>query len=548
MNRLPIDLCLPLMKYSYAEADTAQDPIIWNHYTAVGLCVLLRGDNDGHGALQMDIIEKTTTKETVDLAHHIDIANASRRNAKQPGLSIKIEQLPIFGITRDVLLALRFRTSTGRARRIQLRLQDATQCNEVVSILKHRGLIFQDQRPTSSRLSTAVAVHDAPMSETRPLTSPHKSTQAVGSQHSQSPFHPPSMALGSLGQASQSARRMVHCDNTTRHRADDMLPGPTLTGLTRDRLAALDYASRPLSAGLSSPFAAPRTAPDLITRQVNSSDGASQSRTEPPRSVLGTAFASQQGSSDTVGPPPWTASSSNSVPLAARETAAPEPDLSRHHFPVGSANATKPSSRPSSALELPPLQTPRIAKAQATSASEKSLFDVPKLQESQSHGARASTEIEARQNSSYGAQPAVLSSNTRPQSAIGSSSEQAMTSRHIMPEHRSQKCSPRLNSLMDAPHELESDYEGGEAPGFSQQHTQAPAGSLNDQPILRHDFFRGATADIDQGDLLSRYAAQRPQDREAALNKFMMDRLADPAFATLCADVENCWRRIALGL
>lgn len=62
MNRLPIDLCLPLMKYSYAEADTAQDSIIWNHYTAVGLCLLLRGDNDGHGVLQMDIVEKMTTK------------------------------------------------------------------------------------------------------------------------------------------------------------------------------------------------------------------------------------------------------------------------------------------------------------------------------------------------------------------------------------------------------------------------------------------------------------------------------------------------------
>jgi hypothetical protein len=47
---------------------------------------------------------------------------------------------------------------------------------------------------------------------------------------------------------------------------------------------------------------------------------------------------------------------------------------------------------------------------------------------------------------------------------------------------------------------------------------------------------------------LSAYAAQSVEDRLAILDEFMVSRLNDPAFVTLCEDVENCWRRIALGL
>lgn len=47
---------------------------------------------------------------------------------------------------------------------------------------------------------------------------------------------------------------------------------------------------------------------------------------------------------------------------------------------------------------------------------------------------------------------------------------------------------------------------------------------------------------------LSAYAAQGHDNRLAVLDEFMVQHLNDPAFTTLCADVENCWRRIALGL
>jgi len=54
-----------------------------------------------------------------------------------------------------------------------------------------------------------------------------------------------------------------------------------------------------------------------------------------------------------------------------------------------------------------------------------------------------------------------------------------------------------------------------------------------------------ATGEVSIGE----YAVQSRQDREEALEQFMMEHLEDPAFATLCEDVENCWRlRVVLGL
>nr|POF17878.1 hypothetical protein CFP56_13290 [Quercus suber] len=55
------------------------------------------------------------------------------------------------------------------------------------------------------------------------------------------------------------------------------------------------------------------------------------------------------------------------------------------------------------------------------------------------------------------------------------------------------------------------------------------------------------TAPATQSDLES-YAAQSLEDRHAALDEFMVQSLENPAFTTLCEDVESCWRRIALGL
>lgn len=58
----PIDLCLPLLKYSYADSDTTSSSIDWTHFSAVNLCVLVQGDDISNGRLTLSIVDKTTHK------------------------------------------------------------------------------------------------------------------------------------------------------------------------------------------------------------------------------------------------------------------------------------------------------------------------------------------------------------------------------------------------------------------------------------------------------------------------------------------------------
>lgn len=44
----------------------------------------------------------------------IDSAIAARQGSQQAGIQPQVEQLPIFGISKDVLLALRYRVPDGQ--------------------------------------------------------------------------------------------------------------------------------------------------------------------------------------------------------------------------------------------------------------------------------------------------------------------------------------------------------------------------------------------------------------------------------------------------
>lgn len=49
-------------------------------------------------------------KETIDIGTNVDYALSARRAAAQRGLDgVRIEQLPIYGMTKDAALALRYR-------------------------------------------------------------------------------------------------------------------------------------------------------------------------------------------------------------------------------------------------------------------------------------------------------------------------------------------------------------------------------------------------------------------------------------------------------
>ena len=102
---------------------------------------------------------------------------------------------------------------------------------------------------------------------------------------------------------------------------------------------------------------------------------------------------------------------------------------------------------------------------------------------------------------------------------------------------------PRMDSLADAPHEIVS------PPATAVPSSKSPdgKGSAKDFTIKACAAIQSSSARV-EGTSLEQYAGQSCEDRLAALDDFMVENLENPAFTTLCEDVENCWRRFALGL
>lgn len=110
---------------------------------------------------------------------------------------------------------------------------------------------------------------------------------------------------------------------------------------------------------------------------------------------------------------------------------------------------------------------------------------------------------------------------------------------------------PRATSYTDAPHELESPPQSAHQPSN-------PAGLPTSGSLVASSAKDNALGPVSmavspaEGSLtelsLEEYAAQNKSDREETLAQFMIENLENPAFTTLCEDVENCWQRIALGL
>lgn len=129
--------------------------------------------------------------------------------------------------------------------------------------------------------------------------------------------------------------------------------------------------------------------------------------------------------------------------------------------------------------------------------------------------------------------------------------EELLQNRKLALEKSSAEKIPRADSLADAPGEED---DSPNMKGGSQNQANDRYDSLS--PVRREKDNRDAVANAyaaicsngreDGG--LAKYADQSLADRQAALDEFMVQNLENPAFTKLCQDVENCWRRIALGL
>nr|POE64928.1 hypothetical protein CFP56_65886 [Quercus suber] len=133
---------------------------------------------------------------------------------------------------------------------------------------------------------------------------------------------------------------------------------------------------------------------------------------------------------------------------------------------------------------------------------------------------------------------------------------------------RSANLPSRLGSLADAPHVVDDQLPippRSKIKSISDHSTAAPAvAAAAHDPSLRAYAATLALSTSTTGTSasdspentsapanltsLETYAAQSAEDRHAALDEFMAQHLENPAFTTLCEDVESCWRRIALGL
>jgi hypothetical protein len=107
---------------------------------------------------------------------------------------------------------------------------------------------------------------------------------------------------------------------------------------------------------------------------------------------------------------------------------------------------------------------------------------------------------------------------------------------------------PRLDSLADAPHEVVS------PPGTAKSPAKHPTAYATTLPATENDYvartYNALATSVSHASraALDDYAAHSRADREAAIDEFMIAHLENPAFTKLCEDVENCWRRFALGL
>ncbi|OQN98433.1 hypothetical protein B0A48_15703 [Cryoendolithus antarcticus] len=151
---MAINIGVDCLKFSHATGMTPEGAIAWTHFTAPGLHLAIRSgtaDDD----LMLKLILGNDVMESIEIGALVDRAMQARRGSQQAGVTAQIEQLPIFGIAKDALLALRYRLADGQARRLQFRLPGVEQCSQIVKVFRDRGMEFQEQRPCTARPGTA---------------------------------------------------------------------------------------------------------------------------------------------------------------------------------------------------------------------------------------------------------------------------------------------------------------------------------------------------------------------------------------------------------
>ncbi|KAF2772377.1 hypothetical protein EJ03DRAFT_372124 [Teratosphaeria nubilosa] len=574
------DICYRVIKLSCATGLRPDSSVPWQHHQSDQLFVILTGKDTRlpggrlrpNGKLDMKIVDHTQVMESVGIGRYIDDADDTRRRAQEARMTVKIEELPIFGITRDNLLAVRYRLADGQSRRLQLRLEDSAKCRHIVSVFERRGMQFQETRPHTARPGTATSIATATMD--RPSTS-HANTSSTSSEQ-----RPQSHDHANVSGLSSSAG--PHSPTTSTSRPAWLVQGPPAPPLSaRGEIAAPGNVmpDRPTTSQLHQPFTTP-------SQQSQSSMDAMPhlaSKTERPSSssLLSTVEQIRNAVEDDSTLP------HTSMPLA--NVPRPSEELSSGVFE--SVSSRPPSSDPARILtstttmpppesqefELPPrrelpFKRPDSKRSDAGkgSSSKPSVLPKPKRLTTQlndtlraeNSATRPSTAVPQKRSFA-----AVEDAASRPQTSMGLQSRTAnrppadepdkslaarskaaelptqprrmhelLNGREPLAQRSTNTQIPRVSSLVDAEHETDPQYSPSKR-----------------QAVVIHDptthVYAAIQATADPNAMsLEEYATQSWQDRQAALEQFMISNLENPAFAKLCEDIDNCWRKMTLGL
>ncbi|KAK3115687.1 hypothetical protein LTR53_004702 [Teratosphaeriaceae sp. CCFEE 6253] len=537
------------------------------------------------------------SQDTVDIADLVDQARHARGGSQQHGVIPHIDQLPIFGITRDALLALRYRLADGVTRRLQLRMENADHCPRhgvPNAATKHVKSSYRDTGdwPSPERLLTASS--NSPYFDANKSAAQYSSSQTTSRDLGTLPRlptatsdRPPSVAATSYQQADVQSPKM---------------PPPLV--LTRDVIAAPREVdpTRPSTSQLYRSNTSP-SQPSIYEEQMVPCRPSDTTRERPSSTSHDATLATSREAVETEATPPprsssripvsilpaslsdgWSSSTpelraltslpsdpADGRPHTARLSATtsivipPAPEDPNHDLPprrelpfqrpsTAMSGSAHGGSRPgTSSMTLPPLPRPKLR----TEGSGSSVRGDSLSPEKHAIGSRPGT-----------ASPLKRSANDReadvhrPQTSVDSSSimrdvsptkkprttaapvllptpparnpsrmEELLATRPPLADRSTNATSyvPRVSSMMDAPHEIISP-------------PPSPGKTGSDTSAMRVLTCEPGTIAVGE------YATQSRQERHAAMEEFMMAMLEDPAFATLCEDVENCWQRVALGL
>ncbi|OQO03908.1 hypothetical protein B0A48_10550 [Cryoendolithus antarcticus] len=494
---MAVDIGIDCLKFSHATGMTPEGAIAWTHFTAPGLHLAVRSGTAGDD-LVLRLILGNDVMESIEIGALVDRAMQARHGSQQAGVTAQIEQLPIFGIAKDALLALRYRLADGQARRLQFRLPGAEQCSQLVKVFRDRGMEFQEQRPRTARPET-----------TRPGTASSGVRPATG-QSVTSTYFPSAQSHNTLSAApaSLSQASVTQLSNKA---------------VPHDAHNHSIFRPPPLPASLDSAASTKHTVPP--------------SSSHPPRSEVNYTHAPAAS----LHIPP----ASRSLGLLASpvsELTAPTnildlPDTLEHELPPRRELPFKrPGSQQTNSLRpgtaAPPTRVNLGAAARPSTANP-----LKRLHEQEDVYARPATSMMPNALP-VSAAPAMANRDTTNQRTVAqqhrtrrpSNIGELVRNRLPLAESNGNKIM-RVSSLVDAPHEI--DTPPASSPSKAEYDPSARLMATVQAPGDR---------------TLHEYAAQSSEDRKAAMDEFIVSRLEDRDFATLCENVDQCWRRIALGL